>query len=1189
MASIPSNGYNEVMSGSNNYTGTNSFDGNCPQTPNPPTVPNDLCNKTYVDSATGGGIIGTLTAQGSLLTGNGTNTVIFDQNPYKTALQTNTVYDWNSLAVSQSRTFTTSEPTSIPLGAAITITYSGTDNIKGVITSTVGTTITITITALNHAAYTPTTLLTTTPPDTTVVAGPVSNGDVLRLNPATTTPNTALLPARSMITSGECNVFQSGSGAGNFLIRLTSTNPIITVQRGDSSTQPLIPVAAGANPTSITWNASNGGCFFPYFTDQPVEPLIIIFSPATNANFQYPIGGGFVPPDYCGFFSGYTLGYASGQITIDDDIALIADPISQTALAWGVINTASIGAVTSVSGGTNIVMSGTIPAPVVNLRNPLTAELNIGAQSIRDSAGAVGTSGQVLTAGTGGQTLWGNNGISSITAGTNIDITGTPSVPIVGLDSPLSATLNVGSQTISSTTSAINLTPLAGQDVNVNVSNAGALHTIQTSAGGTAQPIARFNNSSASVGAVTIRTNKTGRNVATNEVIASVQFNGRNFSGVDTTFGKIECAATTATVGDTDGSLDFYSLINGVNNLVFRLNGADNENNSFRPFDLNGNNLKTSTGNMTIDTTASSGTGTLAITSKGATNITSTVSGINLTANGAGTIQLNTPSGALSTTTNSITMVATTQGVFNIPTELHYGKITTPYTNQIYRPVYQPVLTTSPHTLPVAELAQEGHQVILVNSGGDGSNELVVIPTTFFVPTCMELLQIGGSDYYVAGGYNHIEGRAEIRFCNNINGLNTDITSGNFQYVALLNGQRINCLCYDPVNIPDRIAFGGFFSAVAGVTEYRPTLFYPSSVSNILVLDIANYASIAPIDMSEGGAYTGNYYGVNGEVYCCGTRAYEAPTFFPACSAPFYVFGGSYSATVGSSPVPALNQTCFSPNGSFGAFGLRYFMIGGTNAPITMIVNDDIGRIAMGGSFSTIGVSNVDYLAYSDPALISASSWFPFASSVPPAVPDQAVTAGKALFGWRHTGFVSGTTFLVGDGGFNNNVYEGDLLNPTAGLTILKTAFPAPPRGFAVDLANPTTRYVVGYSTGGGNDYCWDFLTPHFLDLNGSVYMTNTFFEVLAIPNAPLFFKSGIEAPNAPLQFSIETPASAGNIVINSTTALPFINPAAPTLKYDRITLATYNNFAMGTLVGYGTDDARILITNSVGATFSNQ
>jgi hypothetical protein len=62
--------------------------------------------------------------------------------------------------------------------------------------------------------------------------------------------------------------------------------------------------------------------------------------------------------------------------------------------------------------------------------------------------------------------------------------------------------------------------------------------------------------------------------------------------------------------------LDFYSLINGVNNLVFRLNGADNENNTFRPLDLNGNALKTSTGDLLIDATSSTGTGNINLTAK---------------------------------------------------------------------------------------------------------------------------------------------------------------------------------------------------------------------------------------------------------------------------------------------------------------------------------------------------------------------------------------------------------------------------------------------------------------------------------------------------------------------------------------------------------------------------------------------
>lgn len=405
MASIPSNGYAEVMAGTNNYSGSNSYDGSCPRTAIPPVIGDDLCNKTYVDTATGGGILTTLTDKGSLITADGTAPVIFDQNPYQTALTTTTVYDWNSLAIGQSRQFTTTAPTLIPLGAGITITYSGTDSIKGNITAVAGTTITLTITALAHIPYATTFLIQTSAPDTSVVAGSVFDGQTFPLNPATTTPTPPQLPAYSMITDGECNVFNAGVPA-NFFFRLLGTG----VQRGDSSTQALATAApAGvANPTPITWNGANGGCFFNSASPQTPTPLLKLIgvSPPLGANFQYPIGGGFVPPNYAGYFSGYTLTYGSGSIVIDDDICLIADPLSSTGIAWGVINTASIGAVTSVSGGVNIVMSGTVPAPIVNLRDPLTSQLNMGSQSLRDSAGAVGTSGQVLSCGIGGQTLW---------------------------------------------------------------------------------------------------------------------------------------------------------------------------------------------------------------------------------------------------------------------------------------------------------------------------------------------------------------------------------------------------------------------------------------------------------------------------------------------------------------------------------------------------------------------------------------------------------------------------------------------------------------------------------------------------------------------------------------------------------------------------------------------------------------
>lgn len=127
-------------------------------------------------------------------------------------------------------------------------------------------------------------------------------------------------------------------------------------------------------------------------------------------------------------------------------------------------------------------------------------------------------------------------------------------------------------------------------------------------------------NAGTTTGVPSVEYFKSGRITVLNDVVMSQQFNARAYNNVKTTFGKIECSITgNSALTGIDGALDFYTCINGVNQNVMRLNGADNENNTFRPFDLNGNALKTSQGNMTIDTTSSTGTGTLTIATKDGT------------------------------------------------------------------------------------------------------------------------------------------------------------------------------------------------------------------------------------------------------------------------------------------------------------------------------------------------------------------------------------------------------------------------------------------------------------------------------------------------------------------------------------------------------------------------------------------
>ena len=709
MASIPTNGYAEVMAGTNNYTGSNSYDASCPKTAIIPVAGDDLCNKTYVDAAAGGGLIGSLTDKGSLITADGTQAVIFDQNPYQSALTTTTVYDWNSLAVAQSRNFTTTAPTSLPLGASITITYSGTDSITGTVTAVVGTTVTLTITALASATYTPAVLLNTAAA-TTYASG-------LLINPlpyinVDTTPNPPEIQANSIITQGEL-FFYSATGqtvtitiGGTSIQRATSTAGVMPVQPAFAPPPPAVP-------TALFWNGANGGCF-------------VGATQEVGINVAYSAGAqptwGFLPnaPTFQAFFigslTGYQLSYNTGSITITGNIALLADPVSSTGLKWGVVSGGGGGgSVNSVIGGTNIIMSGTSTAPVVNLRDPLTAQLNCGTQSIIDRNGSSGSSGQVLTAGTGSQVLWGANGVSSITATpfANITINNTvPSAPTIGVSNPCNATLALGVQNLtavngfdSSTINAngIDTTYLqagvagANADLNTNLGNAqlfmsssdlagGTSHLLQmvcpltignadilhttvgatkrnmdiategslgisagittvvspptgsntgitinsgglagntlpttfknSNAGNIANPIMKLENTNAT-GSVALECYKNKPTASVNgDVLFTQSVFGKDSGNAKQEYTRINHTVRDTTAGVEDGSIEFGCFVNGAVNTFLQINGNENEVNCLRVLDMAGNNIRTNTGNITLDATTSTGNGIINLNPK---------------------------------------------------------------------------------------------------------------------------------------------------------------------------------------------------------------------------------------------------------------------------------------------------------------------------------------------------------------------------------------------------------------------------------------------------------------------------------------------------------------------------------------------------------------------------------------------
>ena len=129
---------------------------------------------------------------------------------------------------------------------------------------------------------------------------------------------------------------------------------------------------------------------------------------------------------------------------------LKSNPSTLTGLEWA-IDISGVTGVVGVNAGANIDISGTVSQPIVSLQSPLAQTLNMGAVALTDKNGATGTAGQFLSCGTGGETLWDtlpSAPVNSVSAGTNISITGTSADPIINLQDPLTATLNLGSQNL---------------------------------------------------------------------------------------------------------------------------------------------------------------------------------------------------------------------------------------------------------------------------------------------------------------------------------------------------------------------------------------------------------------------------------------------------------------------------------------------------------------------------------------------------------------------------------------------------------------------------------------------------------------------------------------------------------------------------------------------------------------------
>jgi len=299
---------------------------------------------------------------------------------------------------------------------------------------------------------------------------------------------------------------------------------------------------------------------------------------------------------------------------------------SNSTLILSTTNTASpyttSASLTSVKNGeTALQLTGTDP---VNDRSAVnTHRANAGTLEARSEIKAVQTGGStsdmdLISDGTScriQQTYiqGGANNFSTITTNaTGLEITSTNAV--LTLTAGAAATLQGTTATLQSGSSAV----VASSTAVLN--SAAQILNNSTTAGAIANPSFIFRETNATATAFpTIKTEKLSVVPIAGNPISAITNWASDATGTQREWSRIQTKVENIGAGNQDGTLSIFNSVNGSVLETFNFNGAQNENNSFRPLDLNGNALRTASGDLTIDTSTSSGNGILTLATKNGT------------------------------------------------------------------------------------------------------------------------------------------------------------------------------------------------------------------------------------------------------------------------------------------------------------------------------------------------------------------------------------------------------------------------------------------------------------------------------------------------------------------------------------------------------------------------------------------
>jgi hypothetical protein len=143
------------------------------------------------------------------------------------------------------------------------------------------------------------------------------------------------------------------------------------------------------------------------------------------------------------------------------------------------------------------------------------------------------------------------------------------------------------------------------------------INLINTDVGNITNPILNLQNSNAT-GSVAMEIYKNKPTAAVNgDVLFTQSVFGKDSGNAKQEFTRINHSVRDVAAGVEDGSIEFGCFVNGAINTFLQINGNENEINALRTLDMGGNNIRTSTGDLSILTTTSSGNGNMTISTNG--------------------------------------------------------------------------------------------------------------------------------------------------------------------------------------------------------------------------------------------------------------------------------------------------------------------------------------------------------------------------------------------------------------------------------------------------------------------------------------------------------------------------------------------------------------------------------------------